>query len=548
MVTTTNTCTVPDPECPSAAAAPATVTFADIKPIIVAKCASCHLNFADYLSAKPYAATMLARISLASTDASRMPLAPNAPATADDIKTFTAWVAAGTPDAPVAGSCTPTPPPPAPPANFESLDYVESAVLADLQALSAPDRASTRYLITTHRANEGLSTEAARQALDKAVNGLNPVGTTIVRSVAVDAGKTIWRINCQSLNISQASWQLIVKADPFQIESFTTKGALIKQLSGSNEAWLHADNFIDITYRNSDLYYTLLGVPKTFAEFALSIGATLDADAKDGQLNLMGFNGSSIAGNKNRMGLRNRIRVNVNEGYLWTTQDVQEPVNKASQNLFQFPLIAETGGKAVFGFAASETINSLPNGLQQYGLWLASGTRLGSASTDVVHDTTSPLSPIINNANSCSRCHNNGINPMVDQVLANVVAHGALYDPADVNLVKLLYKTADVNSASFSTDIAKFGKALTALGITPGTPDPMNAQTDILLLDWNVDRAAAFLLLPTATFKTLLQQSATGVQTLGTLLTGGTVTRDQFLSALPALKNDLRLFQDPLGK
>ena len=538
MVTTTNTCQVPDPECPKAEA-PATTTFADVKPVIVAKCASCHLNFADYSSAKPFAATMVARISLPPTDASRMPLAPNAPATADDVKTFTAWVAAGAPDAPPAGSCAPPgPPPPAPPANFESLDYVESAVLADLQTLSAQDRASTRYLVTAHRSNEGLSTESARQALDKAVNGLNALGTTIVRSVAVDAAKTVWRVNCQSLNISQANWQLIVKADPFQIESFTTKGALIKQLSGSNEAWLHADNFIDITYRNSDLYYTLLGVPKTFAEFALSIGATLDADAKDGQLNLLGFNGSAIAENKNRMGLRNRIRVNVNEGYLWTTQDVQEPINQANQNLFQFPLIAETGGKAVFGFAASETINSLPNGLQQYGLWLADGTRLGQAATNVVRDTTSPLSPVINNANSCSRCHNNGVNPMVDQVLANVIAHGAQYDPGDVNLVKLLYKTADVNSASFSADIAKFGKALTALGITPGTPDPMNAQTDILLLDWNVDRAASFL----------LQQSATGVQTLGTLLTGGTVTRDQFLSALPALKNDLRLFQDPLGK
>ncbi len=528
--------------CPAVSSPCGKVTFADIKPIIQAKCLSCHQIFDQYPVAQSEAAKMATRVNLDPSNPLVMPKGA-APLPADQRALFSKWPQDGLLEAcPQASNVTANP--------YLALADIEQAMEDDLNTLNQNDRLNTRYLILSHKIDQGVSATdmgVYSSAVNKGVNSLNAIGTGLVKLTQIGPQNSIVRLNLQDLNLSIQDWNNIANTDPFKIESFTNTGVQIKILTNNRRPWMHADNFLDTTFRQPSLYYNLLRIPTSLLQLQRNLGINFQQDINNFRVDFLGEATSVISLGKNRLIVRDPQ--DATAGYFWQTFDTLALNGIPQRNLFQFPLLLQTGGRAIFDFDASEVIYSLPNGLQAYALFDAKGNRLNLADPNVVEDNTgaNPKGAVIVNAASCTRCHQAGLIPMVDGVLNSVTQNASQFVARDVQLVQAFYQPAATNAALFTKDNQKFQTALSGLGVALGT-DPQVALTDKLLNNWDVNQAAAFLFLKPADFVNLLNQSAQGRVQLGPLLSGGTVTYDQFVQTFQTLVNDLQLFQQPLGK
>lgn len=513
--------------------------FADAKPILDQYCLSCHVSpgkITDYAVAKAWAGEIIRRMNLPAQNNDHMPKG-TAPQLEDSEKQILRrWVDDGALE-----KCADIPP-----TEYDQLDDIEGAILEDLNTLPVDDRPNARYLVTTHMLDgQNLSAGGtAHKAIDKALNGLNDVTQDIF--LATDVGRGIFRFDLQTYGMDRNDWLAIEQADKLEQETFTTQGQIIKALTNTRKPYFHGDNFIDVTHRNSAIYYRLLGIPAKIGDLQAKIGVRFNTALRDLDTTFIGNSTSRIAEQKNRLVVR-VSEDRTQDAYYWQSFDINQIVD-AKKNLFQFPLLQAVGGQSNYRFDASEVIYTLPNGLQAYALFDGIGNRQNAAPVDVVTDVDSPLSPVINNANSCSRCHNAGLIPMQDQILSHVTANASQFPSGDVQLVKRIYKGANAVNATFLHDNGLFARALTRLGLSALEKDPLNVVTDRLLLNWNLRQASSFLFLSDSDFLQALETSAVAKAQIGQLATGGTVTFVQFQQVLPQLVKDARLFQDPLGQ
>lgn len=514
-------------------------TFAEVKPIITAKCVACHAGYDAYPTAKAKGADFVTRVNLPGSSSQRMPKIPSPELPQNEKDLFKKWQLDG-----FLEKCDSTPPDKK--AAFINFDNIETAILDELNKLSEEDRLNSRFLVLSHKVDQGSlppDMEIFFSSVSKTVNSLNDLGKRLTKPLRIGPEASVVRIDLEDYELQRKDWDKIIANDPLKIESFTNKGKVIKFLTQNVRPWMHFDNFIDVTQRNSALYYDLLGVPPTFEGLVKKLGVNYAADFLNFKAMLIGTNHSPISLQKNRLISRHDSL----DGYFWFTYDPIALGGVKQRNLFEFPLLKETGSKQVFDFAAGEAIYSLPNGLQAYALFNNKGVRQDAAPLNVVTDVDSPISPEIRNASSCHRCHNGGLIPAVDEIRSHVVKNASQFKVQDVELVKVLYRDAVENTSTFKKDNEGFLKALTDAGIQPGV-DPMNYATDRLLLNWDLNQTASFLFLTKEEFVELLNQSAEGRAQVGQLLSGGSITYDQFVTILPKLIADLRLFQEPLGK
>lgn len=522
-------------------------TFEQVAPLLTARCVSCHFapdKFDTYPVAKARVDDYLYRVNVLGNSPDRMPRTPAPELSPEDKALLQHWKDDGLLQG--ASDCSPAPPPPA---GFMGLDQVESYILADLNrpGSQAQDLPFTRYLVATHKLNSGATVDLAEApaAVDKTFNSLNGTLADIVPATPVDPGHTILRVDLRSYGLQTADWTTLLTADRFKVVSQTDKGKQIRTLTGTDQPWLHYDNAV-LAANQAQVYYTLLKVSPSFAQFTVDVGAHYAADLLAGTAVLAGFNGSPITEQKNRLLSRHDTVIGGRQSYLWVSYDVAAPVAQATQNLFAFPLLKETGSAKVYTFQASEAIWGLPNGLQGYALYDAAGVRLDAAAQNIVSDNRSPVSTEIRNAASCHRCHEGGLLVAQDQVRGHVLANADQFLRADVDLVSQLYAPANSLSATFARDIKTFAKSLAVVHASPAK-DPVTAATDTLQLGWDVKKVAAFVFLSEEQFKAGLNGSAVAKAQVGQLLTGGTITFDQFVQVFPVLEQDLRLFQQPLN-
>lgn len=522
-----------------------TVFNRDVKPIIQSKCIACHQTFLDYGSAKTVAAEMARRVNLNDGDRGRMPLYPKDPLPADQKRTFNQWLADGLIQDVSDPACNTNPPPPQ---NNLDLSYVETTILNDLnRQTNATTRLNRRYLVLSHKADLGLNAKALNrflQAINKGLNGLS-TAVDLFTVAAIDANQTIFRFDLRDYGLNAVKWALVENKEPLNFESFTGQGLQIKALTGTRKAWLHAENFLFTSHGGQDpnVYYDILGVPVSILGLQAQLGVDFAGSQKnDIQAHFLGFFGSSISLNKNRL----LVRVPSRDGYYWQTFDTNSR-QLATKNLFQFPLLADSGGVAVYTPDASEVIFTLPNKLQGYALFNAAGVRQNAAPLDVVYDNQTPFDPTITTAFSCVRCHNQGIIPAVDQIRDHVKQNGAQFLSNDVALVDALYRPGETNAATFTTDNAKYGKALTQVGVQAVDLDPMSYAMDSLRKDQSLADVASLFFMTEDQFRVALNSSAVGRLALGQLLSGGTVGFVQLTAILPQLILDIRFGQDALG-
>ncbi len=509
------------------------VSFAEVKTEVFDEyCISCHRLLGEYDTAKEWATKAVKRVNLSSEDRLRMPQAPNDPLDEDEIGLLTAWSESGAQNVCDGEKGRP---------KSIDIDYIRANILRDLdENVSDQEEENTRYLIASHKLNEGAEAEELASYLGAGVKTLNSVNVRsaqLEKLVPVDAAKTIWRFDQRDFGLDGSKWRVIENADKLRIIDQSDTGILIRQITQTNTPWLHVDNLIDITQRNASVYYALTEVPLNINQFFQQIGVDFNGDLANLDAVFAGGNKSPISLLKNRL----ISRFESDQGYMWISFDPIDIDGVAERNLFQFPLLAGTGTQVAFDFAASEIIYTLPNQTQGYVLFDANGTRQDAAPLNIVADNRSPITPEIKNSISCHRCHSEGILPMEDQIRRSVLQSG-LADAEDVERVKELYLPQAELNRIYQEDIETFSQAMNRLNVATAE-DPINVVSDKFLGDWDVERTAAFLLLKPNELKECINQSAGGRAQVGQLLTEGTITYNQFVEVLPILIDDCQLFE-----
>jgi hypothetical protein len=395
---------------------------------------------------------------------------------------------------------------------YQNLNDIEQSILDDLNRIDPFQRQETRYLVV----KDGY--------LPGANKAINSVSTAEQLKTLELISEGVYRLNLLDFDLTRTEWQVLERFDRVDLESFTPNGILIKALTGARKPWLHGRNFSFVSH-DAPVYYFLLGIPRTLREFlALDfIDVDLDDEFRRLRPRLIGFNGSVISRNKNRLIGRFEGR----HGYLWFTWDVLDANNRGS-NLFEEPLVAEAGGQADFRFDGSELIGTLPNGGQVYYLSDANGNRVDEAPVTLVFDTESPFDPEIRNGLDCHRCHGNGLLPNSDQIRDHVIRNAGQFDANDVRRVQFLYPRNELSL--FNIDNGKYKRFIDAVGQgdSGDINDAINTSTDYLRSDYGVDKSAELFFVRTSELIACISQDATLQSVIGNLLTGGTVSFDQF--------------------
>ena len=514
----------------------------DVLPVMQASCASCHAGFVNYDAAVKNVDEIIRRVKLNSADQRRMPKAPLPEISPENKKTLEDWKKDGL--LKDESQCQEQS------GQSETLDlrYVEKTIFLDLNDnIDERDRPFIRYLVGTHRAyysNEDLA--VAKKASDKTTNSLIERERDVVQSSYVDDIKSIFRIDIRSYELSVQDWEVIERFDRFKFISNTDFGRSIRLLTGAKLPWLHSDNFSDMVLFNSNLYYFLNGTRKSLNDQLIKLGVRFNADLVNFDATLLGFNGSSISAQKNRLLSRHESQ----DGSAWLSFDVKPLGNVAQRNLFKFPLPANIGSNRVFFHDASELIYSLPSGLHGYALYDRFGNLQNVAPIDIVKDLISPVipGPEIKAAISCFRCHSGGIIPAVDQVRAKVLENSTEFTVNDQERVRNLYKRQTSLNALFKVDNNQYLAALSKLGISASEPDPINVARDFFYTDYDAKKVAAFFFLPKGKFLELLSLSGDVRNEIGQLLIeGGTVSLDQLIQTAPLIFRDFKLLDEKIN-
>jgi hypothetical protein len=520
------------------------VTFDDdLKPLIENSCAlsGCHTDgaFVKYDVVKQTIDKMIYRINLGTGDVSRMPKPPAPELKREEKEIFEKWKSDGLHKTRACDEVGPDD------QAFIHLDlnYIEQNTAKYLQNIGPLKSAGTRFLVLSNQYNLNPTNDDYRQfivGMNKAINLLNEEEEYIYPLTPIDEKKTIYALDLETFGITTNQWDHAVVVDPFRIISQTATGKFIIQQTRSAEPWMHAENFVNLAFSNSDLYYDIINAPKTFdgllVQQQIDYHVNLNVDFK---ALLIGFFGSEISNNKNRL----ISRYDSKHGACWITYD---PLRQDDQsNLFQNFLLLDS---RIFKSDGSEIICDAENGGHTYYLFNAAGQRIGEAPVDLVRDTQSPFSPIISNAISCTRCHAGGYIKAKDSVRDHLTNNGSQFNIDETQKGLELYKGNVAANAAFVNDNRGFNKFMLAFGGNVLDKDPLNFLTDHHRKDHDIKEVAAFVFLTVQEFTVCLQSSADLRAQIGQLLTGGSISRAQLIDSFPVLKRDCRIGLEPLGQ
>jgi len=447
-----------------------------------------------------------------------MPLGGKDHLSSDELATLVQWMNAGAPG-----------PEPSSPTSFGFVSNADetACIVADLHKLPGEAQPFARYLTLTHfyNANLNANLELNRQALAKLVNSLslNPV---ISNPLAVDPLRTIFRIDLRALNWTADTWSQVVATSPFGASNGSADAAAIAQLTGTPQAFLRGDFFIDITSK-PPLYYSILGIPDTDLALEQQLFIDIAQDIANQTVIRAGFRQSGVSVN-NRMIERH----STTRGYYWKSYDFA--TSSDNQNLYAHPLdFQKNGGEIIF---------SLPNGLQAYMLINAVGKRLDEGPINIVQDKKRIRDGFtVLNGESCFGCHVSGMIRHDDEIRPYVLTNPALFDANTKATVPGLYAEAARLTQAFAEDEQRYRIAVEATGYSV----PTDSIDQIFQVAYGFEDsvgmslAAAEVGLTQSDFLSRLQQHPDLQVQLGFTAAGGVVTRKTFLALFSQLTQQL---------
>jgi tetratricopeptide (TPR) repeat protein len=435
-----------------------------------------------------------------------------------DLEILEAWVRAGAPDlAPASTART-----------FITDAEILRSIDADVQKLDERRGPFARYFTITHLHNLGLSDdelETYRQGLSKLVNSLSWEPDIAVPQ-AIDAAKTILRIDLRNYRWSAEVWQRIIEGYPYGIIYRSPAARSIAQVTSCDLPFMRADWFVFAASR-PPLYYEILQLPRTDRELERLLNIDVAANIEQERVARAGFNGSGVSRN-NRLIERHRTAF----GAYWKSYDFAG--NTGRQNLFEHPLGPGTSARQ-FQQDGGEIIFNLPNGLQAYLLINGKGERIDEGPTKIVSVKNRPDPTVINGV-SCMFCHARGMIDKSDQIRAHVEKNAAAFSDTETQLVRGLYPAESYFRALLQQDAERFRRAVEQSGARMGRTEPVAALAQRFEIELDLPTAAAELGLQPAGLRRAVEQSTELAQRLGVLnVSGGTVQRQVFVAEFPDL-------------
>lgn len=362
------------------------------------------------------------------------------------------------------------------------------AIRADLGTLDSERVKTTRYISFAHLHSAGYcepQLEGYRHALAKLINHLSQAPEIRV-PVAIDAARTIYRIDLVDYEWSTETWSSITASDPYAVKLLQDDARTIQDQTDTELFLVMGDWFIDAASQ-PELYHTILELPDNRFELEASLGVDVDANIADelarddDDVLRAGFQISKVS-DFNRVIERHQIPSAPYRAY-WLSYDFAS--NSGDQSIFDRPLdFVEDGGEIIF---------TLPNGLQGYMLVDAVGDRIELGPEQIVRDREVPEEPIVINGLSCMSCHSEGMRLAKDEVDAFVQTVGTELSADQREQVSRLYAPADVFERAQQRDVETFANALAQTGAPRrvGSHEPVMAAHLAFEEPLDLRRAAA---------------------------------------------------------
>lgn len=482
-------------------------------------------------------------------------------------------------------------------------EIAEGDVLAlirkDLSKVSPAEQKRSRYFTLHIASNAGLAgskLDLQRQAFLKILNSLS-TKPSLAKPVAVDANKILYRVNLEDIGMSSGEFDQTIRDHyPFRRklkdlgtpESIDNEDndAAVRKLSGT-DAYLIRMDWWNATAALPNLYAKFMRFPDNQSRFEEQVldkpvrleslsdrarrnvgesvikteGETRYVDARivnilNDDVLRTGFDNSNVS-------FSNRI-VERHEGrtggyylsYDFIPLTLGQPLGSgfASQedldrhNINKSPLgpagTNSSNSSAEFKHDGGEVIYMLPNGLFGYYLINAAGARIDKGPKNVVHQEGGPseFNQAITNGHSCMSCHNAGLLEKPDTILAGISLNKDELLKADISRVNRQYNAQEYQSR-FADDNTLYRSALTALGINPDLPDPVDGAYRFYNRPLNRADVKAELGLSEQDFKALLLDSQFS-GSLNALNNSGFISRPLFQSLYPGI---IKKFKQEIG-
>jgi WD40 repeat protein len=444
--------------------------------------------------------------------------------TAEELNILKQWIVAGAPDFnPVRAK-----------RSFISNADMQKTILKDLNGLPENDRRFTRYFTITHLHNAGQGDdelESYRQAISKLVNSLSWAKPVVVPK-AVDAEKTIFRINLRDYKWTEKSWDLLEAHYPYGLLDLTELQHSCQMAAKTKLPYIRGDWFVSAAAA-PPLYHDLLQLPTTAVALEQQLHVKVGQNINDGQVMRAGFNSSGVSRNNRLIERHDSIF-----GAYWKSYDFGG--NTGNQNLFTSPTGPNSSPNS-FHHDGGELIFNLPNGLQAYMLINAKGARIDKGPTEIVSDPKRPDRAVVNGL-SCMSCHSRGIIIKEDQVRAHAEKNQHAFLKDELGTILALYPPKEKMQAAMEEDAERFSKAVAKTGCRLGTTEPVVALALRFEAEMDLALAAAELGLTLPEIQKHFQKSVTLARFLGPLtIEGGSVQRQVFTEGFSQICQDLQL-------
>jgi formylglycine-generating enzyme required for sulfatase activity len=391
--------------------------------------------------------------------------------TADEIAAVRKWIEDGAKDFQ----------PARPAREFISESAVLDAIAKDLQEARPHARPQRRYFTITHLYNAGLAEDELqtyRFALAKLVNSLS-WGPRVQVPVAIDAARTVFRIELDFYGWKPQQWEQVLAAYPYGVTYRTPQALSCYEQTRCPLPYVRADWFVFEASR-PPLYHDLLGLPKTAPELETLLGVDVAKDIRDEQAQRAAFSESGISAS-NRVIERHDIP---RGGAYWKTYDFKN--DNGRRNVFAHPL-GPGDDPGSFTHDGGEIIFSLPNGLQGYMLVDDKGQRLNQGPANIVTDPKQRDKAVVNGI-SCMTCHDRGIKEKDDEIRAHVAKNAGAFRK-EAEAIRSLYVPQETFRKFLRRDAERFAAAVRELEGPPVATDPIFALSQ--RYEWPLDLGTA---------------------------------------------------------
>lgn len=368
-----------------------------------------------------------------------------------------------------------------------SFDDLYRAVTLDLRREDRDDRTFLRYVTLTNRYNAGVcadSLDRDRFALAKLVNMLS-TEVRIELPEAIDSDRLIYRLDLRDYGWDREvevggrqfrdGWEAIIAESPYAVPFAGDQADDLRDDTLTDVPLINADALLDVA-AVGDLYYALIGVDvnRSLSSFIRDdLGIDVEDNIEDGDAVRAGTTRSQIS-RQDRVIERHEI--GRRRGAYWQSFDFE--ADDANESIFTNPFGFNQGG--------TEAIFTLLNGML--------GFIIADRDDNIVGESNILLDTFQNDfvartSVSCSNCHAQGFNNVVDEVGPFVLANRRRFQRDELEAVEEIYVPPATFARIIERDSAGYLDSLRRANLPTTGPDPVGAT--FVRFNASVDLAAA---------------------------------------------------------